>query len=344
MLPVINRRRPSNSLPMRESLAVNIEEEENQPFINNNANNVIDEFINNAERERVRRRRSIPQRISPININVSPEGQIYAVLLVASCVVGSICSFWVFASIAQIIALYTEWNSECDVPLRKFMLVNLLLPIVFGGLYVTGLCIIYFLPEPHLSTANRRRYRSILKKIFSNRTELFIYTFWILQGYNYWSKSKTCHDTAPVLYYVALLSLWISTIRLLIQYVLQCCRRAINPIILDNLRRYGLLDANIGNEENLENIYRNLLGFASRRGGASDEVINGLETQIFDENRDANDIESDELQRCAICLSQFENGDELRILPCQHNFHTDCIDQWLRTNRTCPMCRVDITA
>ncbi|XP_045818729.1 E3 ubiquitin-protein ligase ATL4-like [Trifolium pratense] len=43
---------------------------------------------------------------------------------------------------------------------------------------------------------------------------------------------------------------------------------------------------------------------------------------------------------CAVCLSKFEQTDLLRLLPlCCHAFHTECIDAWLRSNLTCPLCR-----
>ncbi|KAF5953337.1 hypothetical protein HYC85_006193 [Camellia sinensis] len=43
---------------------------------------------------------------------------------------------------------------------------------------------------------------------------------------------------------------------------------------------------------------------------------------------------------CAVCLSKFERNDQLRLLPlCCHAFHTDCIDAWLSSNQTCPLCR-----
>ncbi|KAE8767599.1 RING-H2 finger protein ATL5P [Hordeum vulgare] len=35
---------------------------------------------------------------------------------------------------------------------------------------------------------------------------------------------------------------------------------------------------------------------------------------------------------CPICLEEFKVGNEVRGLPCAHNFHVECIDQWLRLN------------
>lgn len=46
---------------------------------------------------------------------------------------------------------------------------------------------------------------------------------------------------------------------------------------------------------------------------------------------------------CSVCLGEFEVGEELRILPkCNHPFHIPCIDTWLTTSSTCPLCRVNI--
>lgn len=43
---------------------------------------------------------------------------------------------------------------------------------------------------------------------------------------------------------------------------------------------------------------------------------------------------------CAVCLSGFEDYDTLRLLPkCNHVFHLDCIDPWLASHTTCPVCR-----
>ncbi|XP_075656350.1 RING-H2 finger protein ATL8-like [Castanea sativa] len=43
---------------------------------------------------------------------------------------------------------------------------------------------------------------------------------------------------------------------------------------------------------------------------------------------------------CAICLGDFEKGEEIRVLPqCGHAFHVSCIDTWLASHSSCPSCR-----
>ncbi|XP_071707093.1 E3 ubiquitin-protein ligase ATL6-like [Rutidosis leptorrhynchoides] len=47
---------------------------------------------------------------------------------------------------------------------------------------------------------------------------------------------------------------------------------------------------------------------------------------------------------CAVCISEFADNERLRFLPkCLHVFHPDCIDAWLASHVTCPVCRADLT-
>lgn len=42
---------------------------------------------------------------------------------------------------------------------------------------------------------------------------------------------------------------------------------------------------------------------------------------------------------CAICIKDFNIGEEVRKLPCKHIFHSPCIDEWLRRCTDCPLCK-----
>ncbi|KAK3232185.1 hypothetical protein Dsin_004066 [Dipteronia sinensis] len=45
---------------------------------------------------------------------------------------------------------------------------------------------------------------------------------------------------------------------------------------------------------------------------------------------------------CSICLREFEHDEDIRILPeCKHQFHINCIDEWLFSHSTCPSCRAN---
>lgn len=42
--------------------------------------------------------------------------------------------------------------------------------------------------------------------------------------------------------------------------------------------------------------------------------------------------------RCPVCMEDFESGQDLRVLPCHHSFHPDCIDPWLlNVAGSCPL-------
>jgi len=46
---------------------------------------------------------------------------------------------------------------------------------------------------------------------------------------------------------------------------------------------------------------------------------------------------------CAVCLEAFEPGDRCRRLPrCEHSFHAECVDSWLRKSGACPVCRAEV--
>jgi len=42
---------------------------------------------------------------------------------------------------------------------------------------------------------------------------------------------------------------------------------------------------------------------------------------------------------CSICINSFHKKDEIRVLPCSHFFHKECIDDWIQKENSCPICR-----
>jgi len=79
--------------------------------------------------------------------------------------------------------------------------------------------------------------------------------------------------------------------------------------------------------------------------GARFDQIDKLPTWKFKlKPKHSQEVEmSNNRKSCCICLDDFKHNDSLRTLQCLHFFHRKCIDKWLLKNRTCPICKFDIT-
>eukprot|EP01006_Ploeotia_vitrea_P008599 TRINITY_DN20652_c0_g1_i1.p1 TRINITY_DN20652_c0_g1~~TRINITY_DN20652_c0_g1_i1.p1 ORF type:complete len:544 (-),score=52.48 TRINITY_DN20652_c0_g1_i1:1289-2920(-) len=77
--------------------------------------------------------------------------------------------------------------------------------------------------------------------------------------------------------------------------------------------------------------------------GASQDVIDAASDAWKLKDMKQLNVDADtENTNCTVCLSDFELEETLRTLPCNHIFHRDCVDRWLKTNKSCPCCRQDI--
>jgi hypothetical protein len=89
--------------------------------------------------------------------------------------------------------------------------------------------------------------------------------------------------------------------------------------------------------------YEQLLALQERLGGtvprgATQAQIESLPTRRYVASQQA----GDNADTCAICLSTYEHGEELRTLPCAHAFHCGCIDRWMQASKKCPTCRAEL--
>lgn len=98
------------------------------------------------------------------------------------------------------------------------------------------------------------------------------------------------------------------------------------------------LEVESGEVEN----YEALLNLAERLGEAKPRGLTKADIeQIPSYKFNANNRHSEQTM-CVVCMCDFESRQLLRVLPCSHEFHTKCVDKWLKANRTCPICRAEV--
>uniref|UniRef100_A0ACD5U2N5 Uncharacterized protein n=1 Tax=Avena sativa TaxID=4498 RepID=A0ACD5U2N5_AVESA len=81
---------------------------------------------------------------------------------------------------------------------------------------------------------------------------------------------------------------------------------------------------------------------AAASPGLDADAINGLPVTLYSPARSTNGggEEEEREAECSICISALVAGDKVKALPpCGHCFHPDCVDAWLRSHPSCPLCR-----
>ncbi|XVE88158.1 hypothetical protein DITRI_Ditri19aG0045800 [Diplodiscus trichospermus] len=74
------------------------------------------------------------------------------------------------------------------------------------------------------------------------------------------------------------------------------------------------------------------------KSGLDPLVIASLPT--FTYKLTSGQVDHDEPTECSVCLGTIAEESTVRVLPnCKHMFHVECIDTWLGSHTTCPICR-----
>ena len=127
-----------------------------------------------------------------------------------------------------------------------------------------------------------------------------------------------------------------------IQYYIRCQRnRSDHQSLLQRRRNFDRLHSRdrIARQELIESILRQLQQLqidvtAQMPLGA--EQTRRLPTQRYSAISESQEV-------CAICVDEFSEGDEQRVLPCNHSFHLQCIDEWLINHSDlCPLCKMQV--
>lgn len=105
---------------------------------------------------------------------------------------------------------------------------------------------------------------------------------------------------------------------------------------LCRIRRHGFLSQNM----NLRSVVTRTGSTYNSSSGIDKKVIETLPFFKFSSLKG-----SKSGLECAVCLCKFEDIEVLRLLPkCKHAFHMNCIDTWLESHSTCPLCRNRVDA
>ena len=68
-------------------------------------------------------------------------------------------------------------------------------------------------------------------------------------------------------------------------------------------------------------------------------VDNLTEYKYPKKEKQIDDIKEDECEECSVCLGKFVEDESLKLLPCSHKFHKECIETWLSRSGMCPICK-----
>jgi E3 ubiquitin-protein ligase RNF38/44 len=90
--------------------------------------------------------------------------------------------------------------------------------------------------------------------------------------------------------------------------------------------------------------YEALLNLAERIGPAKPRGLEKSDIERIPSFRFSSSTAKETNAKCVVCISEYTNREKLRRLPCSHDFHAKCIDKWLKSNKTCPVCRDEVKA
>ncbi|XP_009111410.1 E3 ubiquitin ligase BIG BROTHER-related [Brassica rapa] len=80
-----------------------------------------------------------------------------------------------------------------------------------------------------------------------------------------------------------------------------------------------------------------IVGTESR--GLSADTIASLPSKRYKDGENQNGTN----ESCVICRLDYEDDDDLILLPCKHSYHSECINNWLKINKICPVCSAEVS-
>ncbi|KAK4476562.1 hypothetical protein RD792_015718, partial [Penstemon davidsonii] len=203
---------------------------------------------------------------------------------------------------------------------------------------------------------------SVAKHLESANT-MFSFIWWIIGFYWVSAGGQSLISESPQLYWICITFLAIDVffvvicvlVACVIGIAVCCCLPCIIAVL------YAVADQEGATKEDIERLptfkFRKI-GDSEKQNGEIQESFGGIMTECGTDTPTeqvlpledvvcpvipfALLLENSTNSECCICLCTYDDGAELRELPCRHHFHSCCIDKWLHINATCPLCKFNI--
>ncbi|KAK7406166.1 hypothetical protein VNO78_07786 [Psophocarpus tetragonolobus] len=186
---------------------------------------------------------------------------------------------------------------------------------------------------------------SVAKHLESANT-MFSFVWWIIGFYWVSAGGQALAQDSPQLYWLCIIFLGFDVffvvfcvaLACIIGIAVCCCLPCIIALL------YAVADQEGASKEDIEQLSK----FKFRRIDSNEKLAGttqGPAGGIMTECQADSPVEhvlAEEDAECCICLSSYDDGVELRELPCGHHFHCVCVDKWLYINATCPLCKYNI--
>lgn len=208
-------------------------------------------------------------------------------------------------AITVCVMLFLYWNDDiwgaCDNPLAGWAMIHAI--VMTATVVLTWK--LYLSPRDTPESLQLMRWRSALD---------IISLVWFVLG-NMWTFGSDCKDSAPHIY-------WLCFALIIVYYAVLCAPCIGILLVVPILCLCLPCLIKLANYISWKNKQR------------MTAWIKELPTATFSKDEFQGDA------TCSICLSEYDEGDEIRHLPsCSHVFHVSCIDEWLLLNPSCPVCR-----
>ncbi|KAK9003556.1 hypothetical protein V6N11_084198 [Hibiscus sabdariffa] len=186
---------------------------------------------------------------------------------------------------------------------------------------------------------------SVAKHLESANT-MFSFIWWIIGFYWVSIGGQAMARSSPQLYWLCIIFLGFDVffvvfcvaLACIIGIAVCCCLPCIIAIL------YAVADQEGASKEDIDQLSKfkfRKVGDDEKSAADVEGPVGGIMTECGTDSPLERGLPKDDAE-CCICLSAYDDGVELRELPCGHHFHCACVDKWLYINATCPLCKYNI--